>query len=161
VFSLSIGKRVLQEDLTETGIHVYSANVFEPMGLIDEKLLTDFDNEYIVWGIDGDWMVNIFPKGYEFYPTDHCGVMQVDKNIINPKYMAYLLEKEGARFGFSRTYRASLDRIKNISIEVPHINTQNEKMREVENLEKKIRKLEETQIDLNSEISNIIDSYLI
>lgn len=161
VFSLSIGKRVLQEDLTETGIHVYSANVFEPMGLIDEKLLTDFDNEYIVWGIDGDWMVNIFPKGYEFYPTDHCGVMQVDKNIINPRYMAYLLKKEGARFGFSRTYRASLDRIKNISIEVPHINTQNEKMREVENLEKKIRKLEKTQIDLNSEISNIIDSYLI
>lgn len=161
VFSLSIGKRVLQEDLTETGIHVYSANVFEPMGLIDEKLLTNFDNEYIVWGIDGDWMVNIFPKGYEFYPTDHCGVMQVDKNIINPRYMAYLLKKEGARFGFSRTYRASLDRIKNISIEVPHINTQNEKMREVENLEKKIRKLEKTQIDLNSEISNIIDSYLI
>ena len=161
MFRLSIGNRVLQEDLTDTGVPVYSSNVFEPMGLIDEKLIDNFEDEYIVWGIDGDWMVNIFPKGYEFYPTDHCGVMQVDKNIINPRYMAYLLKKEGARFGFSRTYRASLDRIKNISIKVPHIKTQNEKMREVENLEKKIRKLEKTQIDLNSEISNIIDSYLI
>lgn len=48
----------MQEDLTETGIHVYSANVFKPMGLIDEKLLTDFDNEYIVWGIDGaGWLI--------------------------------------------------------------------------------------------------------
>lgn len=160
VFSLSIGKRVLQDDLTDIGIPVYSANVFEPMGLIDEKLLDNFDDEYIVWGIDGDWMVNIFPKGYEFYPTDHCGVMQVDKNIINPRYMAYILEKEGARFGFSRTYRASLDRIKSISIEVPNINIQNEKMKEVKKLENQIRKLEETQIDLNSEISSIIENYL-
>jgi len=151
---------VLQEDLTDIGIPVYSANVFEPMGLIDDKLLNNFDDEYIIWGIDGDWMVNILPKGYEFYPTDHCGVMQVDKNIINPRYMAYILEKEGARLGFSRTYRASLDRIKGISIEVPNVNIQNEKMREVEEFENQIRSLEETQIDLNFEISNIIKKYL-
>ena len=125
VFKLSIGKRVLRTELTDKGIPVYSANVFEPIGNIDKKLVNSFENEYIIWGIDGDWMVNILPKKYEFYPTDHCGTLLVDEEVINPRYMAYLLEKEGNLKGFSRTFRASLDRIKSINIAVPNIELQN------------------------------------
>ena len=73
---------------------------------------------FIIWGIDGDWMVNILPPNFEFYPTDHCGYMTVDEEVINPRYMAHILEKEGKILRFSRAYRASLDRIKSIQIAV-------------------------------------------
>lgn len=160
MFTLSIGKRVLQTELVENGIPVYSANVFEPVGKINKYLIKDFDDSYIIWGIDGDWMVNALPRGYEFYPTDHCGVMTVDESKINPKYMAYLLEKEGEKIGFSRTLRASIDRIKNINISVPNIEIQNHEMEKVYILEEKIHKLEENQIDLNKKINDVLNKYL-
>lgn len=160
VFKLSIGKRVLRTELTDKGIPVYSANVFEPIGNIDKKLIDSFENEYIIWGIDGDWMVNILPKKYEFYPTDHCGTLLVDEEVINPRYMAYLLEKEGIHKGFSRTFRASLDRIKSINIAVPNIELQNKKMEEVNKIEIEIEKLKKEQTDLNFEIKNIVEKYI-
>lgn len=160
IFNLSIGKRVLQSQLTEKGIPVYSANVFESVGNIDEHLIDDFSIPYIVWGIDGDWMVNIFEKGYAFYPTDHCGFMTVDESEINPRYMAYLLEKAGKSAGFSRSHRASIDRIKSLMIGVPNIEIQNQEMNKIYELEEKIRKLEENQIDLNEEISDTLNMYL-
>lgn len=159
-FSLSIGKRILQKELTKNGIPVYSANVFESLGKIDEKLIEDFSKPYIVWGIDGDWMVNIFEKGYEFYPTDHCGFMTVDERKINPRYMAYLLKKAGESVGFSRSYRASIDRIKNLTVNVPNIKIQNQEMNKVYVLEDKLKALEENQLDLNKEISTVLNKYL-
>lgn len=156
VFTLSTGKRILQTELVENGIPVYSANVFEPVGKINKYLIKNFDDSYIIWGIDGDWMVNALPRGYEFYPTDHCGVMTVDESKINPKYMAYLLEKEGEKIGFSRTLRASIDRIKNISVEVPNIILQNEAMGKIAKLESKITELEKHQINLNAEIGKVL-----
>lgn len=161
VFSLSIGKRVLQNELTENGIPVYSANVFEPVGNIDKYLINDFNKPFILWGIDGDWMVNILPKEYEFYPTDHCGVMTVDERKINPRYMAYLLEKEGKAIGFSRSHRASIDRIKSINISVPNIEIQNKEMKKVYDLEEKIAGLKLSQLNLNDEISEVLNKYLI
>ena len=161
VFNLSIGNRVLQSDLVEKGIPVYSANVNEAMGNINKYLINDFNKPYIIWGIDGDWMVNLMPKGFEFYPTDHCGFMTVDENKINPRYMAYILEKEGKSIGFSRSFRASLDRIKSIKINVPNIEIQNKEVNKVIELEQKINELRENQINLNREISKVINSYLI
>ena len=161
MFSLSIGKRILQNELTENGIPVYSANVFDPMGNINKNLIDDFKETHIIWGIDGDWMVNILPKGYEFYPTDHCGVMTVDERKINPRYMAYLLEKEGKAIGFSRSHRASIDRIKSINISVPNIEIQNKEMKKVYDLEEKIAGLKLSQLNLNDEISKVLNKYLI
>lgn len=150
----------MQTELTEKGIPVYSANVFEPIGNIDNKLIDSFENEYIIWGIDGDWIVNILPKKYEFYPTNHWGTMIVNAEVINPRYMAYLLENEGNAKGFSRIFRASLDRIKSINISVPNIELQNEKMEEVNKIEIEIEKLKKEQIDINFEINNIVEKYI-
>lgn len=161
VFDISIGKRVLQNELVEKGIPVYSANVFEPMGNIDKYLINDFSKPFILWGIDGDWMVNTLPKEYKFYPTDHCGTMTVDESKINPRYMAYLLEKEGKAIGFSRSYIASIDRIKSINISVPNIEIQNKKMKKVYKLEEKIEELKLSQLNLNYEISKVLNKYLI
>lgn len=105
-------------------------------------------------------MVNIFEKGYEFYPTDHCGFMTVDERKINPRYMAYLLKKAGESVGFSRSYRASIDRIKNLTVNVPNIKIQNQEMNKVYVLEDKLKALEENQLDLNKEISTVLNKYL-
>lgn len=161
IFQISIGRRVLQKELSDKGIPVYSANTFEPMGRIDKYLINEFNQPYIIWGIDGDWMVNILPKGYEFYPTDHCGIMTVDESLINPRYMAHLLEKEGKTIGFSRSNRASIDRIKSIKISVPNVEIQNIQMKKVYDLEENIKELNKNQINLSKEINSIINKYLI
>lgn len=159
-FQLSIGKRILNSELTEKGIPVYSANVFEPFGMIDKYLIQDFSKVSILWGIDGDWMVNILPKGYEFYPTDHCGVLRVDESIIHPRYVAYVLQKEGERIGFSRNFRASLDRVKDVTFVAPSLEVQNKAMKQVEELEQKIKMLNKNQLNLTDEISKIVTTYI-
>lgn len=59
VFDLQIGRRVLRSELKKDGkFEVFSANVFEPFGKTDSSLLTDFSKPSVLWGIDGDWMVN-------------------------------------------------------------------------------------------------------
>jgi hypothetical protein len=77
-FELSTGKRVLKEDINNNGIGVpvYSANVFEPFGSIDKELISDFSVSSVLWGIDGDWLVNYVSENEPFYPTDYCGVLE-------------------------------------------------------------------------------------
>ena len=122
-FSVSIGKRVLKSEVTKgIGIPIYSANVFVPFGQIDKKLITDFSFPSILWGIDGDWMVNVIPENKPFYPTDHCGVLQIKNKQISPYYLALALEQIGIEKRFSRTFRASSGRIKEIRIDLPEEN---------------------------------------
>lgn len=119
-FDLSIGKRILSSEVSEDAKYpVYSANVREPFGKINKLLITDFSLDSILWGIDGDWMVSYISKGIEFYPTDHCGVLRIlDKNI-EPYYIALALEIVGSAYGFSRTYRASTERVSTVQIPLP------------------------------------------
>lgn len=138
-FELSIGKRVLNTEVSpEYTIPVYSANVFEPFGMIDRLLLEDFSVDSILWGIDGDWMVNTIPADKPFYPTDHCGVLRLKTKEILPKYMAFLLHKEGENEGFSRTYRASIDRVESITVHAASIEAQREIIPLVETIENEI-----------------------
>ncbi|MDR1888015.1 MAG: N-6 DNA methylase [Zoogloeaceae bacterium] len=119
-FDISIGQRVVETELESDGrVPVYSANVFEPVGHFSKLLLTDFSAPSVLWGIDGDWMVNFIPAGQPFYPTDHCGVLRVRTDKINPYYLAYALEIEGKNQRFSRTLRASTGRIKSIRLGFP------------------------------------------
>ena len=139
VFDISIGRRVLNSEVNpEYTIPVYSANVFEPFGMIDKLLIEDFSNPSVLWGIDGDWMVNTMDADIPFYPTDHCGVLRIKTDDIFPKYMAYLLEKEGKKAGFSRSYRASIDRIKSLSVQAAPIEEQRKALKEIEAYESEI-----------------------
>ena len=143
IFEVSIGKRVLKREFVPSGnIPVYSANVIQPFGNIDKLLIEDFSKPSVLWGIDGDWMVNYLPSNYPFYPTDHCGFLRVKDNSINEKYVAFILEKEGKAFEFSRTKRASIDRIQGIKIPLPPISEQQKIVSEIEKVEAKILILE-------------------
>jgi len=161
IFQVSIGKRVLKNEFVESGkIPVYSANVIEPFGNIDKLLIEDFSKPSVLWGIDGDWMVNHLPKDYPFYPTDHCGVLRVKDNSINEKYLAFILEKEGKAFEFSRTKRASIDRIQGIKIAVPPIAEQQKIVSEIEKIEQKISTLQKEIEEIPKQKEEILKNYL-
>ena len=136
IFNISIGRRVLNSEVNpKYTIPVYSANVFEPFGMIDILLIEDFSVPSILWGIDGDWMVNIIDANTPFYPTDHCGVLRPKADTVLPKYMAHLLKKAGEKVGFKRSYRASIDRIKSLSVQIVPIEDQQNAVKEIETYE--------------------------
>lgn len=162
VFSLSIGRRVLNSDLNVDGkFPVYSANVFQPFGYIDRLLINDFDKASVLWGIDGDWMTNVIAHNTPFYPTDHCGFIRVLKeSIISEKYLAFALNEEGKTFGFSRTKRASIDRVEGITIPLPKFKDQQEIVAQIEELEKQITEAQKA-IGASTELKNaVLKKYL-
>ena len=161
VFELGIGKRVLKSEIKVDGKYpVYSANVFEPFGYIDKEQLEDFSTDSIVWGIDGDWMVNVIPANTPFYPTDHCGILRVKKPIIKEKYLAYALLQEGKSNEFSRTKRASIDRIKGIKIPLPTLTEQEKIVAEIEIIESKISELEKQIAEIPTKKESVLKKYL-
>lgn len=160
-FDISIGKRVLKTELTPNGdIPVFSANVLRPFGKIDKLLITDFSLPSILWGIDGDWMVNYIPEGTPFYPTDHCGILRVKTKDLLPRYISKALENEGVEIKFSRNFRPSIKRVKDISIPVPSIDKQKETIAQIEPIEQQITQLDArfTEIEMSKE--KIISKYL-
>ena len=111
--------------------------MFEEFGRIDKQNITDFSVPSILWGIDGDWMVNIIPANKPFYPTDHCGVLRIKTDDILPKYMALALQVEGEFERFSRSNRASTQRIANLIIQVPSVSEQQSVVEKIETIDKK------------------------
>lgn len=70
-------------------------------------------------------MVNYLDKGIKFYPTDHCGYLKVIDKNINPLYLAKMVEIEGSKQRFSRSNRASIERVSSMIINLPNIEIQN------------------------------------
>lgn len=66
-FTIQIGKRVLKRAVKENGkIPIYSANVKGIFGYVDSSFLEDFSRDSVLWGIDGDWMVNFVQRNISF-----------------------------------------------------------------------------------------------
>lgn len=153
-FELSIGNRVLSDEVEPDGLYpIYSANVFEEFGRISKQNLTDFTYPSIIWGIDGDWMVNIIPAGQPFYPTDHCGVLRIKDNPdILPDYFALALEVAGIHEKFSRHNRASTQRIKKLLIQVPSKTIQESLLKKYHEITEKIKHEEDIIQTINQEI---------
>ncbi len=161
IFETKIGKRVLKSEISNQGKYpVYSANVFEPFGFIDKELLTDFSISSVLWGIDGDWMVNVISENKPFYPTDHCGYLRIKQPIAKARYIAYCLDKEGQQIGFSRTKRASIDRIEGIKIPLPTMAEQEKVDSEIEKLEQEITKSEKQIAEIPKQKEAILKKYL-
>lgn len=161
IFELKIGKRVLDSELHAQGkIPVYSANVLKPFGFINKELLENYDKESVLWGIDGDWMVGFMPKNTPFYPTDHCGVLSVKEDKGKAKIVQFALENEGAKFGFSRTLRASIERVEGLKIPLPPLKEQEKISSCIENLETQISHLNSMLLNLETQKTHIIERHL-
>jgi len=161
IFTISIGKRVLKGNVKVNGkVPIYSANIFEPFGYMDKHLLDDYNVPSVLWGIDGDWMVSCLPKEKPFYPTDHCGVLRVKDNKIEERLLAYILNQEGKSLNFSRTKRASIDRIKGIKIPFPSKEIQKDMVKKIDIFEKKIVKKELELANIPQQKEAILEKYL-
>lgn len=162
VFDISIGRRVLKSEIVKDGVYdVFSANVFEPFGKTSHSVLDDFSKPSVLWGIDGDWMVNFHDAGKPFNPTDHCGVIRVlDETVVNPRYLVYPLLKAGEAERFSRSNRASTERVKALSIMLPNIDTQNEVAQQLISMENEIAELKSKMQEYIIKKQEILDKYL-
>ena len=160
-FTISIGKRVISNEMNDAyDIPVYSANVKEPFGMIDKLLIDDFSRGSVLWGIDGDWMVNYIPAGIKFYPTDHCGVLRVDETKMNPHFVMFMLDAAGKQAAFNRSNRASIDRIKSLSIPNVPLEIQNKVMAEVEEYEAIIAEAQAKMIKCAEHKKQILKKYI-
>ncbi|MCR5804285.1 MAG: N-6 DNA methylase [Clostridia bacterium] len=160
-FIVQIGQRVVKKQLVPTGeIPVYSANTNEPFGHIDQLLIKDFSLPSVLWGIDGDWMTSYMPAKVKFYPTDHCGVLRCKTNDVHPKYLVHLLEIEGKKAGFSRSYRASMDRIEGLTLTIPDRKEQDKTIAKIEEIEKKLEKTQKQLASLENEIGKVIEKHI-
>jgi len=161
IFNIQIGKRVLNSEVNQAfNIPVYSANVFKPFGMTNKLLIEDFSKDSILWGIDGDWMVNVIPANTPFYPTDHCGILRIKTDDILPKYMAHLLKVEGEKAGFKRSYRASIDRIESLSVHVAPVDEQKKAIKEIETYEAEISKAKVVMSTCTEQKKKILDKWL-
>lgn len=161
IFEISIGRRILNSEVNPTcNIPVYSANVFEPFGMIDKLLIKDFSKDSVLWGIDGDWMVNVIKANNPFYPTDHCGVLRIKTDDILPKYMAHLLEIEGQKVGFKRSYRASIDRVESLSVKIATIEEQCKAITQIEQYEAEIADAKAVMSSCAERKKKILEKYL-
>ena len=163
-FEIGIGKRVLANQIEEQAkdgyLPVYSANVLDIFGYINGTLLDNFDLPSVLWGIDGDWMTNYLPVNYQFYPTDHCGYIRVKNDQINTKFLTWLLYQAGQKERFSRSHRASIERIKNLTLSFPSIDIQNVVAEQVIVFENQIKDLQNVINEAHDKKRVIIESYL-
>lgn len=118
-FNLSIGNRVLKKDVLKKGIPLYSANPKSIFGYVASSNYPNFDRDSLIWGIDGNFQWNFIPKNTPFATTDHCGRLQILNDNIISEYVFYQLRESSGAYGFDRTFRASLQNIKGVSIEIP------------------------------------------
>lgn len=162
-FEIGIGKRVVQSELEEKGkMLVYSANVYEPVGKITrEGILKHYNVPSVLWGIDGDWMVNFIEAKIPFYPTDHCGYIRVKNSQINPEYFSMVLEAEGLKVEFDRTNRASIERISALLIKVPDISIQDDVVAKCRKCKAELVMIKEKKKEVLLNKESVFDSYII
>lgn len=122
LFNLFIGKRILKREIGPHAIPVFSANIRSPFGFVKSSIVKDFSQPSLIWGIDGIFDWNLIPAKKPFMPTDHCGVIRILDADIDPNYVFYTLRSTKERYGFDRTFRASLTNIRDVTVKLPYKN---------------------------------------
>lgn len=120
-FDLFIGKRLVKKEIIKTkgNLPIYSANVFNPVGFDNKSNIKDFNNNFVIWGIDGDFEFNFIEKHKPFITTDHCGTIRILNNDILPEYLMLQLYGISYKYGFDRGLRSSLKNMEQVSIQIP------------------------------------------
>ena len=121
LFNLSIGKRLLRKDyvIEQGSIPAYSATVHSPFAFINASNITDFEYDYLIWGIDGAFDFRVLTRGTLFATTDHCGAIQIMDQELSPYYLLYEIDRIKKKYGFDRGLRASLHNMRQIEVKIP------------------------------------------
>jgi len=152
LFNLFIGKRLVKKDLIRIKgtIPIFSANVKTPISFHNKSNITDFSNNFVIWGIDGDFEFNYIPKNIPFVTTDHCGTIRILNENILPEYLMLQLEKVKHKYGFDRGLRSSLKNMQDVCIEIPFDKNENIDVGK----QKKIIEQYEPIVELRTKIEN-------
>jgi type I restriction-modification system DNA methylase subunit len=120
-FDLAIGKRIVKKQIIKFkgSIPIFSANVNEPIGFHNVSNINDFSNNFVLWGIDGDFEYRAIPKNTPFISTDHCGTVRIKTDNILPEFLMIQLESVKHKYGFDRGLRASLKNMRFVSMLIP------------------------------------------
>jgi type I restriction enzyme M protein len=120
-FDLFIGKRIVKKDIINIvgTLPIYSANVKTPIGYHHTSNITDFNHNFVLWGIDGDFEFNFIPKNKPFVSTDHCGAIRILDAHILPTYLMIQLNIAKHKYGFDRGLRSSLKNMQQVSVFIP------------------------------------------
>ncbi|MDR0303491.1 MAG: N-6 DNA methylase, partial [Chitinispirillales bacterium] len=168
-FNLFIGKRLVKKNLIHIkgDMPIFSANAKFPISFHSQSNITDFSNNFVLWGIDGDFDFNFIPKNTPFVTTDHCGTIRILKDDILPEYLMLQLQTVKHKYGFDRGLRSSLKNMQNVCVEIPFDEQGNidvEKQKEViekyeyiAELNKKISQYKKQIEELKVEIENEYD----
>ena len=105
-------------------------------------------------------MTSYMPENEEFYPTDHCGVLRCKTEEVNPRYLVHILEVEGRKMGFSRSYRASIDRVQGIAFSVPERTLQDTIIAQIKAIESQINEANKKLEELAGKTAEIVERYL-
>ena len=74
--------------------------------------------------------------------------------------MAHLLEEEGKKVGFKRSYRASIDRIESLSVKIAPIEQQHNAISKIESYEAEIAKAKAVMEGCAERKKQILEKYL-
>ncbi len=121
-FKLFIGKRVLKKHVFQSKgeVPIYSGSVIIPFGYAKKSNISDFERDYIIWGIDDAvFDFELIKKGAEFVITDHCGAIKVIDDGILPEYLYYDLQMKKDSLGFGWSVRASMGNMRKVSVSIP------------------------------------------
>lgn len=157
-FELFIGKRILKRDLVKISngtIPAYSANVNEPFGLIKKSNISDFENNFVLWGIDGTFDFNVIEKSIPFATTDHCGCIRIKTDSILPYYLVSVLEQTSHEYGFDRGLRASLTNMKKVKVKIPIDDNDDFDINAQEEITKKYLSIQEIKNMINEKFLEI------
>jgi type I restriction enzyme M protein len=156
-FDLFIGKRLVKKDLIHIkgNIPIYSANVKEPISFHTQSNIDDFSNNFVIWGIDGNFEYNFIPKEQPFVTTDHCGTIRILSDNILPEYLLIQLEKVKHKYGFDRGLRSSLKNMKLVSVEIPFDENGNIDIEKQKEIAEKYSKIEQIKKSISAEFDKI------
>ena len=156
-FEMFLGKRVLKKDIYKSKgkIPVISANVFESVGYTNETIIKNFDKDFIIWGIDGDFEFNHIKKDFVFMPTDHCGCLRILNDMIFPEYLLYQLESNKIKYSYDRTLRPSLKSMGYFDIKIPIDKNDNFDIKIQKELVDRYNLLKELKNELKEKISEL------
>jgi hypothetical protein len=168
-FELSIGKRITKKELVGIKgiLPIFSANVFKPVGYHHTSNIHDFNNSFVIWGIDGNFEFNYMSKGSQFVTTDHCGAIRILSDSLLPEYLMIQLEKCKHKYGFDRGLRSSLQNMKGIEVSVPidgdegfDTEAQQEVIRKYNVVSELKAKVQEYQEELNNAVVTVGNDYI-
>ncbi|MBA4068205.1 MAG: hypothetical protein C0501_31790, partial [Isosphaera sp.] len=132
-FELFIGERVLRKQyhgLPKGTVPVWSADMEKPFAWGTTSNIKNFDNDFVLWGIDSDlFEFRIARRGETFRTTDHCGCIRILDPNIDASYLRHRLVAFAVESTLNRELRPNLKTMRKVRVRFPVASDEHKKPR--------------------------------